>query len=128
MTGRTAVKATEFVLAVPDPRATADWWIKVMGFAETLVIDGWVFVARDACQIRLGACPDAIPVTDLGDHQYFGYVWIEDVDAYADEIRAKGAEIVSGPQDRDWGAREMPVRTPDGHRVMFASPVRAKEI
>ena len=57
---------------------------------------------------------------DLGDHSYFGYVVLDDVDAYHAEIAARGADVIAPPADKPWGMREMPVRTIDGHRIMFA--------
>ncbi len=113
-----------FVLAVPDAETTALWWTGVMGFRRVFETPGWVFVRAGDCEIRLGSCPDALPPRDLGDHSYFGYVAIDDVDAYHRAIAAAGAEIIVPPTDRSWGMREMAVRTPDGHRIMFGAPLR----
>jgi catechol 2,3-dioxygenase-like lactoylglutathione lyase family enzyme len=116
---RASVTATSFVLAVPDVARTAKWWIDVMGFEPWMEPEGWRFVRRGACHIMLGECPDAIPPADLGDHQYFAYIYVDDLHRYHAEIKDKGADIISGPEDKSWGMREMAVRTPDGHRVMF---------
>jgi catechol 2,3-dioxygenase-like lactoylglutathione lyase family enzyme len=116
---RASVTATSFVLAVPDVARTAKWWIDVMGFEPWMEPDGWRFVRRGACHIMLGECPDAIPPADLGDHQYFAYIYVDDLHRYHSEIKDKGVDIISGPEDKSWGMREMAVRTPDGHRVMF---------
>lgn len=115
-----------FVLAVPDAQATGAWWNDVMGFETIMEPEGWVFVKRDACRMMLGSCPDAIPPETLGDHQYFAYINVTDIDAYHAEIAAAGAEILSGPADRPWGMREMAVRTPDGHRIMFGQDLPAR--
>ena len=111
------ITATNFVLAVPNLQRTGDWWIDVMGFQLQMEPDGWRFVARDGCCIMLGECPDAIPPADLGDHQYFAYLEFDDIDAYHEEIAARGADIMFPPTDKPWGMREMGVRTPDGHRL-----------
>jgi uncharacterized glyoxalase superfamily protein PhnB len=113
------LQATAFVLAVPDADATADWWVKVMGFEDILRVPGWAFVRRGACVLRLGSCPDALAPKDLGDHSYFGYVTVDSVDQVRDEISGSSAEIIFPPTDQPWGFREMGVRTPDGHRIMF---------
>jgi catechol 2,3-dioxygenase-like lactoylglutathione lyase family enzyme len=112
-----------FVLAVPNADTTARWWTDVMGFARVLEPEGWVFVQRDGCLIRLGSCPDAIPPRDLGDHQYFGYIEVDAVDRLYEEIGSRGADILFAPTTQPWDMREMGVRTPDGHRVMFAQNV-----
>jgi uncharacterized glyoxalase superfamily protein PhnB len=44
------------------------------------------------------------------------------IDALHAEISAKGVTILSPPTDKQWRMREMAVRTPDGHRVMFGQP------
>lgn len=108
-----------FVLAVPDVDKTASWWIDVMGFEPWMEPEGWRFVRRGTCHIMLGECPDAIPPADLGDHQYFAYIYVDDLNAYHNEIKGRGVDILAGPEDKPWGMREMAVRTPDGHRVMF---------
>ena len=113
------ITATHFVLAVPDAVATARWWVDVMGFALAMEPDGWQFVRRDGSMIMLGTCPDAIPPADLGDHSYFAYFEVDDVDAYHAEIGPRGADIVAPPADKPWGMREMAVRSPDGHRMVF---------
>lgn len=113
------VAHVHYVLAVPDVAATAAWWVDKMGFALWMEPEGWKFVRRDGCSIMLGQCPDAIPPAKLGDHQYFAYVELDDVDAYHAEIVANGVETLSGPADKPWGMREMAVSTPDGHRIMF---------
>lgn len=108
-----------FVLAVPDAMATARWWIDEMGFGGLQDFGGWVFVERERFLIMLGSCPDAIPVPTLGDHQYFGYIRLDDIDAYYDEIKNNKVEFIKRPVNEEWDMREFAVRTPDGHRVMF---------
>lgn len=116
---RAEVQALHFVLAVPDVTRTARWWTEAMGFTLWMEPDGWKFVRRGGCSIMLGECPDAIPPAELGDHSYFAYVVLDDLDAYHAEIAGNDVDILSGPVDKPWGMREMAVRTPDGHRVMF---------
>ncbi|MGF1625537.1 MAG: VOC family protein [Alphaproteobacteria bacterium] len=115
-----AIAASHHVLAVHDVASTAAWWIDRMGFDLWAEPEGWVFVRRGGCAIMLGQCPEAIAPAALGDHQYFAYVVVDDVDAYHAEVAARGVDVLAGPADTPWGMREMAVRTPDGHRVMFA--------
>ena len=42
------------VLAVPDVKRTADWWIGVMGFRLQIEPEGWRFVVRDRHRIMFG--------------------------------------------------------------------------
>jgi len=71
----------------------------------------------------LGECTDAIPASELGDHNYFAYITVNGIDALYEEIVAKGGMPFSTPSDKPWGMREFGVRTPDGHRILFGQVV-----
>ncbi|MEC9347940.1 MAG: VOC family protein [Pseudomonadota bacterium] len=117
------IVANHYVLAVPDIAVTARWWIDVLGFALVGEPEGWKLLRRDSCMVMIGECPDAIPPHDLGDHSYFGYLVVDDVDAWFADIRTRDTEILFEPADKPWGMREMGVRTPDGHRVMIGQDI-----
>ncbi len=123
---RAAIRRNYHVLAVPNIERTARWWTDVMGFRSVMQPEGWHFVGRDQCMIMLGECPDAIDPKDLGDHQYFAYIVVDDLDAYHGEIAGGAPEILAAPADKPWGMREMAVRTPDGHRIMFGQDLDAE--
>jgi catechol 2,3-dioxygenase-like lactoylglutathione lyase family enzyme len=107
------------VLAVPDKDAAATFYITRLGFREVHRDEGWVFVQRDRCMLMLGECPDALPPCELGDHNYFAYLVVDDVDAFYAEARANGAELLGEVKDKPWGMREFGVRTPEGYRLML---------
>ena len=113
-----------FVLAVPDLAASAGYLISALGF-ETLWQDGdrWHAVRRGDVRVMLGACPDAPHPSVIGDHSYFAYLHVDDVDAFHAEIAGRGAIVLHAPVDRPWGMREMAVATPDGHRMMIGQPL-----
>ena len=46
---------------------------------------------------------------------------VEDVDAEYRRLRAAGVTIVSPPEDRPWGARNLCCLDPDGNRVYLRS-------
>jgi hypothetical protein len=111
---------TSFILAVDDAQDTARWWMEAMKFERLVDHGGWVFVSRGSCRVMLGSCTDIIPVPDLGDHSYFGYIEVDDIDAYRAEIQVTPT---SEPSDKPWGMREMGVKTPDGHRVLIGQAI-----
>ncbi len=115
----TTILQNHYVLAVADADASAHFYTTVLGFAEDFSGDGWRFVKRDTCMIMLGECPEAIPPSDLGDHSYFAYLVVDDVDAYWNEVRDLGVEVMAELTDKPWGMREFGIRTPDGHRLMI---------
>jgi glyoxalase/bleomycin resistance protein/dioxygenase superfamily protein len=120
MAQRAGFGATAFVLAVPDADVTATWWVEAMGFERFFAAPGFVFVRRGECVLRLGSCPDALPPSGLGDHSYFGYMMVSSVNQLYAEIGSRNVDVILPPTDQAWGIRELGVRTPDGHRVMFA--------
>jgi uncharacterized glyoxalase superfamily protein PhnB len=49
------------------------------------------------------------------------YVYVEDLDAHFERARATGAQIVSPPDDTDFGSREYHVRDVEGHLWTFGT-------
>jgi len=122
----TTFGSTLYVLAVPDLDRSARFYADVLGFEIREIGDpGWRMYVKDACRIMAGECPDALPPGELGDHAYFGYFEVDDVDAYYQQVRSKGCEIVKPLRDEPWGMREFGIRTADGHRIMLGRPLGA---
>ena len=71
----------------------------------------------------LGECPDEKAASELGDHSYFVYWYVDGLDQFYYEIVAKGALVTSEPSDKPWGLREFGLRTPDGHRITCGQPI-----
>ena len=118
------IEANHHVLAVPDAEETARFFVDVLGFERVAVPDpGWRFVKKEGCMLMLGSCPDALPPAELGDHSYFAYLRVSDVDAYHAHLVEQGLALPA-PADKPWGMRELAVRTPDGHRLMIGSRSR----
>jgi catechol 2,3-dioxygenase-like lactoylglutathione lyase family enzyme len=113
-----------YVLAVPDVRESARFYVEKLGFQIVADPPGWIFVSKDSCMIMLGECPDDIHPGELGCHNYFAYLRVDDVDAYHEELRAKGVEPLSGPTGEPWGMRELAIRTSDGHRIKFGQEIK----
>ena len=115
-----AISTYAFVLAVPDLKRSVAYFEGVLGFARDWNDgDNWQALSRGGVRLMLGHCPDALPPRDLGDHSYFAYLDVDDLDAFHAEIAPRGAVVLSAPADKPWGRREMAVATPDGHRMMF---------
>ncbi len=107
-----------YVLAVHDIQANAEFY-KKLGFRIVGQPPGWIFVQRDRCMIMLGECRDALPVKELGDHNYFGYLLVDDVNDYYEEVCRNGVGIHNPLGDKPWGMREFAVESPEGHRLMI---------
>jgi uncharacterized glyoxalase superfamily protein PhnB len=73
--------------------------------------------------IMAGECPQAIPPAQLGDHSYFAYLQVADVDLLHESVRQAGAQICKTLRDEPWSMREFGLVTADGHRIMFGTPI-----
>src|SRR5688500_930490 len=102
-----AILQNHYVLAVHDVKASAKFYADVLGFKIVNEPPGWIFVARDNVMIMLGECVDAMHPSQLGDHSYFAYLRVDDVDAFHDHVRANGADYIHHPiADEPWSMRE----------------------
>jgi len=123
------ISKTRFVIAVPDLKSSSAFYRDVLGFTVHAIPDpGFLFYTSGDCTIVAGQCPDAIPPRDLGDHSYFAYLQIEDIDLFYTSVLASGTEICKTIRDEPWGMREFGLVTADGHRIMFAAPRLEKSI
>lgn len=113
-----------FVLAVNDLDRSRRFYIEKLGFRESLRVDGWSFLNRGACRLRLGHCPDAVPMTKTPDHSWFAYLHVDDAARLYEEAVAAGVEIWHALDDKPWGLREFAIVTPDGHRIVFGQRLK----
>ena len=107
-----------YVLAVHDLPGSAKFF-EELGFQVISKPDGWIFVERDNCMVMLGECRDAIHPSKLGDHSYFGYLRVDDVESYYEDLKTKGVKILSPIESKPWKMREFSVVSPEGHRLMI---------
>lgn len=122
-----AITSSTFVLSVKDLDASVRFYTARLGFEETLRVEGWSFLSRGACRLRLGHCPDAQPMSSCPDHSWFAYLHVEDAAGLFAECRERGAEIWHGLDDKPWGVREFAIVTPDGHRIVFGQALGSVE-
>lgn len=117
------ILTSTFVLAVQDLDASKAFYIEKLGFTETFSVEGWAFLSRGACNLRLGHCPDTLPMSAVPDHSWFAYLHVQDAATlYAESIH-NGVEIWHKLADKPWGVREFAIVTPDGHRIVFGEAI-----
>jgi len=114
------IHTPRYVLAVPDLARSAAWYRDVLG-CEVLEIGdpGWRVFRRDGLLVMAGECPEATAPETLGDHAYFAYLDVDELDELFAEVRDAGAEVIKPLRDEPWGRREFALRTVDGHRIVF---------
>lgn len=105
-----------YVLAVHSLQESSKFF-EELGFKISMKPDGWIFLERDNCMVMLGECTGALHPSKLGDHNYFGYLRVDDVDGYYEELKNKSIKILSSLETKPWKMREFSVRSPEGHRL-----------
>jgi catechol 2,3-dioxygenase-like lactoylglutathione lyase family enzyme len=119
-----AILQNHYVLAVPNVRQSAKFYVDALGFTVTADPAGWIFLSKDHCTIMLGECPDDVPPSQLGSHNYFAYLRVDDADAWYAQLQPHGVQFLSAATNQPWGMREFAIKTPDGHRIMFGQTLR----
>jgi len=107
------------ILVAADVSATADFYVKVLGFTP-----GWLWgdpptvgaVAWGMVSVMFSQISELVGKVE-GHQHWFD---VEDVDTlYASHLE-RGAMIVSEIEDKPWGRREYTVRDPNGYHLRFA--------
>jgi len=111
---------------VSDVVATAEYYRDVLGFAILgYFADPPVFamVGRGGVEIHFGKA-DAEPQRsnlELRQISSDAYIWVSDVYALFDELKAKGADIIEGPVMRIYNCLELEVRDCNGFKLVFSN-------
>lgn len=74
----------------------------------------------------LGECPNEQSASEIGDHSYFAYLEIENIDNFYNDCRSNDIKILSHIEYKPWGQREFSIRTVDGHRITFGEEIVVK--
>ena len=104
------------ILLVDDVDAASRFYRSVFGFEETYRNedeDGveFAFLALEPSGIGLGRRP-------AGEERDFAlWIYADDVDAAAAELRAAGAQELLPPTDQPWGVRDCALRDPAGNMI-----------
>ena len=118
------------ILRFNDARKAIQSLCATFGFVELFSVPESGPVVRHA-QLKLGTNivmlgtvrPEdgvASPVV-LGASTQALYVYVEDLDAHFERARAAGAQIVSPPEETDFGSREYHARDVEGHHWTFGT-------
>jgi catechol 2,3-dioxygenase-like lactoylglutathione lyase family enzyme len=119
------------VLVVQNVRAAADYYRERLGFRVGLYEqdpDDYATAEREGCHVHLARLREgpvhpnhhAVP-PDLFD----AYFWVDNVDAIHAELKERGATIIQGPVDQEYGLREIRVQDLDGHILAFGRRIAA---
>jgi uncharacterized glyoxalase superfamily protein PhnB len=119
------------ILAYPDARAAIDFACDAFGAERLMVVDAEDGTVAHS-ELRLaGGVLMISQATDGGDGRLAIpsggaiYAVVDDPDALCERARAAGADIVQGPEDKDYGSREFSARDPQGGVWSFGTYVPA---
>src|SRR5207302_6108612 len=105
--------------AVPDLIQTAEYYRDVLGFQIAGYWDGarvslvpdtppvFAIVWRDQVQVFFNRADQSVVRTRLAEGAPDVYLRVIGIDALAEELRTRGADIIDGPEDRVYGQREV---------------------
>lgn len=118
------------VLLVADIFATAEYYRDVLGFQFDEIHGdppSFVIVQRDGVRLMFRQPREGAPPPPNGSvspaFPIDVFLYVEDVDALAEELRARRADIRHGPTYRAiWNGKELEVRDHDGRVLCFAQP------
>ncbi len=118
------------ILRYNDARAAIQSLYAMFGFVELFSVPESGSCVRHA-QLRLGTnivmLGSVRPDEGMASPQAFGaatqalYVYVDNLDAHYERARSAGAQIVSPPEDTDFGSREYHVRDVEGHLWTFGT-------
>ena len=113
------------VLEVADVERSAAFYNDKLGFSPGPFFGeppAFCIVGRDTVTIALDRSRDVGRAPQ--NHCWAAYVYVDEVDALAEELRGKGVEIIRGPVDQPYGCREIDVQDPDGHIIGFGQDLQ----
>jgi catechol 2,3-dioxygenase-like lactoylglutathione lyase family enzyme len=117
--------------AVPDLVRTEEYYRDVLGFQIAGYWDGkrasltpdpppvFAIVRRDQVEVFFNRADQPGAGTGRAQGGYDAYLRVIGIDALAEELRTRGADILEGPEDRVYGQRELVVRDCNGLALAF---------
>jgi uncharacterized glyoxalase superfamily protein PhnB len=113
------------VLLVTDVGVAAEYYRDKLGFDVSFygrIPEHYAYAERDGCHVHF-ACFEGVsprPNVEVVPPDMFDvYFWVEDVDAFHDEIVSRGADVIQLPTDQGYGLRDIRVRDPFGYILAF---------
>lgn len=116
-------------LTVDDIQESLRWYRDVLGFqvVQTMEHEGEL----RAVMLRAGDAGLLINQDDgakgwdrtKGEGFSLHFTTNQDVDQIAAGIRERGGELVSGPEDKPWGARVFELQDPTGYKLFVTTPL-----
>jgi catechol 2,3-dioxygenase-like lactoylglutathione lyase family enzyme len=111
-------------LVVEDVVKTAEYYRDILGFT---LLGYWMdppvysIVQRDGVEIHFGkAKKSGVSNSTIRSGAFDLYIWVSDIDAVFEELKAAGAKIIEGPVKRIYDSTELTVEDCNGYSLVFA--------
>ena len=101
---------------MPDVEATATFYRDILGFTWDFGDEVYAVVWRDNSAIHFVR-------DECAPRQVHLFQWVEDVDAYYEEIVARGALVATEPTDQPYGIREFGMQDLNGVGIVFGQDI-----
>jgi uncharacterized glyoxalase superfamily protein PhnB len=135
-------------LRVSDMQRSLAFYVDGLGFEVTSrMSEGgelfWARLSKDGCSLMISDRPSrfvsegqdsehehdaegrhlfsGVAVAPAGELNLVTFLYVDDVDAAYEDLRARGIDVEEAPEDRFYGLREMLVRDPDGYYYAIAT-------
>ena len=111
------------ILNVADVMASAEFFVGKLGFSMAGHWDddeGPSFAIVQMDLVTVGLARSKAKASD----GWAAYVYVEDIDAFTDQVLAKGVTLARGPEDSFYGCREIELDDPDNNRLCFAQDLK----
>jgi hypothetical protein len=126
-TGRAKLCNSTTVFLVGNIEPTMEWY-KQLGFKSEYYPPGFAILHRDDIAIFLQQQPGYVPPEDPGRQEreaWNVYIRTDDVRAlYAEYSALPGVKISRQVCEQDYGMMEFDVMDLNGHRLVFAQPIK----
>ena len=115
------------VFLVSDVRRSAEYYRDSLGFHFDQYWGGdppaFCVVRRGVSGVMLVRASRGVnPNGAAGGYESDAYIWVDDIDALAEEMTENGAEIARNLENASYGMREFTVKDPDGYHICFGAP------
>jgi catechol 2,3-dioxygenase-like lactoylglutathione lyase family enzyme len=117
------------VLLVADVRVAAEYYRDRLGFDVSFydrIPEHYGYAERDGCHIHFARFEGVAPrpnVEVVPPDMFDVYFWVDDVDAFHDEVVGRGADVIQEPTDQGYGQRDIRVRDASGYILAFGTPL-----
>ena len=124
---------------VPDLVRTAEYYRDVLGFQIAGYWDGervtlvpetppvFAIVWRDQVQVFFNRADQPDVRTGRAEGACDAYFRVRGIDALAEELRTRGADIIDGPEDRTYGQRELVIGDCNGLVLGFGEDTSGRD-